>query len=129
LHDLFVRTDRLEANPLWRTFEEFDASEAKWLPYWDNAGCVKVASDPAGKSWDSGALASLYLHPDKRALLVISNVQSKPATVRTRLFFKELGLPGTAEARDVERNLPIAVSDGVITLKLKGYDYRLVWVE
>jgi hypothetical protein len=133
LHDVRVRPTvswKLdEMSRVWKIEDAFGVAEAEWMPYWKNADVVKVTADPAGKSADEGGLASLYVIRGKRTLVILSNVQTAPATVTARLALKELGLPDTAHARDAVSDAPIPITSGTIAVPLKGYDYRLVWVE
>jgi hypothetical protein len=133
LHDVRVRpspSSKLdEMSRIWKIEDTFGIAEAEWIPYWTKAGVVQVTTTPPARLVDEGGMASLHLIRGKRALLILSNVEKTPATVAARLDLKQMGLPETAHARDAQSETPIAVTDGTITIPLKGYDYRLIWVE
>jgi hypothetical protein len=114
---------------LWKIQERFDMADSLFLPYWDNAEYLKIESEPAGHVWDEAGMASLWLHPGKRALVVISNIQDDKAQVTARLYLPRMGLAETASAYDAETGETVTMKDGTVTLSLDGYRYRLVWIE
>jgi hypothetical protein len=119
----------LQIARIWQIQDRFGVADAQWLPYWNNAEYLQVTSNPAGRNREEGGFGSLYLRPGERALIVLSNIQNAPAAITARLDLARMRLPGAAGALDAESNQPIPIQDGVISLKLNGYDYRLVWVQ
>ena len=129
LHDVLPRSRSDTIVRIWGIQDSFDVAGARWLPYWRNREYVQVTSDPPGRLWDEAGLVTLYLHYGARALLVVSNIQDAPATLEVRPYLERLGLADKVAARDAERDTPVELKDGVITLSLGGYDYRLLWLE
>ena len=129
LHDVLPRSRSERIVRLWQIQYEFDVAGARWLPYWRSGEYVQVTSDPPAKVWDEAGLASLYLHHGEQALLIVSNIQDKPAKVTARVYLERLGLGPDVRARDAERQEPIAITEGVIELDLEGYDYRVIWLQ
>jgi hypothetical protein len=125
LHDVLVRPNGLGphlelASKLWRLSDEFGRRQAGWLPYWRNAEYVAVQPE--------GALASLYRHPDKGVLLIVSNLTHEPAEVTVRLNAERLGLRGETQARDGLTGAAIPLQDQSFAMQLDSMEWRIVWV-
>ena len=49
--------------PMWQLWDDFDMKNAQFVGYWDSQNPLKCVSDQVK--------ASLFLHPDKREILVV----------------------------------------------------------
>lgn len=126
LHDVLVRPNGLGphlelASRLWEIAAQFGRRDAKWLPYWSNTEYVTV--EPLG------ALASLYLHPRRRTLVIVSNLTRNTAQVLVRLNTSLLGLSPAASAFDAITGEGLTLEEGAFRVRLDCLEWKIVWVE
>jgi len=125
LHDVPVRpnsVDDLELMAgLWRVMDEFGRTEAEWLPYWRSA--------PIATARPTECRISVYRHPRRGVLAVLSHLGRKPAVVRWRLDLGALGLGGgPVRAVDAVSRAPVELRAGGGVVELPPLGWRLVWV-
>jgi len=102
--------------PIWRAMDRFDVVHAGWMPYWSNPPATADDADTKVSGW-------AY---KQKALLFVSHLQRKPATVHLRLAKL---IAGTLGARDAIKDSPISIDDqGRFDLSFQGMEYRLVEV-
>jgi hypothetical protein len=122
LHDVPVRPGdpgtelRLMAG-IWRAMDEFGRAGAEWLPYWRNGDLARTSP--------TGVHASLYRHPLRGLLVVLSNLGRDTATAELTLELARLGLP--AAGRDGPRVLVAvdAISGEPLPAEIHGSRARL----
>ena len=125
LHDVLVRPNmphlpRLSA--IWRLYDTFGMKDATWYPYWNN-GDLFPTNQPHVK-------VSAYGHPDRRVLLLVSNLSSEAAEAQITLSTGKLGLkPAGLKARDATTGEPVELTGGRVRCAVQPFSYRYVWVE
>ena len=120
LHDVLVRNAR-DASKLWRAMDKFGRTQARWLPYWENAEYVQTHV-PHVK-------ASLYSRGKEGLMMVVSNLGRAEADVRVTLALDRLGLAGAAlQAEDALSRKPVKIDRGGIGMRLKPMEWRLIHV-
>ena len=124
LHDILVRGSlggslELESM-LWKAMDEFGRKQAKFMPYWEEAGFAKV-SDPAIK-------VSAYSRGAKGAMLVISNLGKDPVDAKVELERARLGLPAGRKltATDVVSRADVPVDGDALSFRLDSLDFRAI---
>ncbi len=124
LHDVPVRPEKLEdlkvLSSLWQIRDRFGVKQARWLPYWSNQDAVTAAPKDCH--------ASLFVHPDGRVLVYVSNLGKTAADVRLSLSLYKLALPANVIAKDAISKAAVKMENGVITLNIPAQDYRVIWV-
>ncbi len=99
----------------------FGVAECEFRGYWASPGWARCETPDA--------YVSVYRKPDgSRCLLVVGNTARAETTVRVRPDFAALRLPGGAgEAGvDLETGGRLALSGGMLSLPVRGRDFRLV---
>jgi hypothetical protein len=102
--------------PLWRAMDNFGITNAIWRPYW------------SGSSVASADLESVKISAWTRkgkALLFVSHLERKPATVRLAVESTKIGLK-TFTVKDAINETPIALTEGKIELSFTNMSYRLL---
>ena len=107
-----------KVTPIWRTMDHFDISKAHWIPYWDGP----VASS------DSDAVKISSWTRSGKALLFVSHLQRKSATVHVHLDPRKLGFK-KFKAKDALTEMPLTVNDGTIELTFTGMNYRMLEID
>ena len=102
--------------PLWRAMDSFGITNATWRPYW---------SDNSTASADSERVKVSAWTKQGKALLFVSHLERKPATVRLGVDSAKLGLK-TFTVTDAINQMPIALTDGKIELNFASMSYRLL---
>jgi len=123
LHDVLVRGSGPgleEEARLWRAMADFGRREAEFLPYWGNAEVVRVTP--------GDCYASLYSRPGVGLLCVLANLGKSAADLTVRLDRRQLRLPSEVGATDALTGEPVSCAEGVLSLRLESFDYRLVRV-
>lgn len=100
--------------PIWRAMDRFNVADAKWLPYWTNPPATADDVDTKISAWAR----------DGKALLFVSHLSRKPATVRVRLNSAVLKTAAGAKVRDAISGQALDGSN--LTLGFKGMDYRII---
>ncbi len=122
LHDVPTRPEKLPdldwLASVWDLREEFGVAESEWLPYWKNADHATVSPE--------GCYASFWLHPDNRALFIVSNLSAEKADCHIAL--NGLQFADDASARDAITDAEIPFRDAVLTLSMPGQDWRFIWL-
>ena len=119
LHGVEVRPypqTLVKVTPIWRAMDVFEITNAIWRPYWSD---LSVASADA-----EGVKVSAWTSKGK-ALLFVSHLERKPATVRLDLDPIKLGLK-TFSVKDAINNKPLALTNGKIELSFTNMSYRLL---
>jgi len=120
LHDVLVRGSAERESKLWRAMDEFGRKQARFLPYWNNAGVVKTSAPEIKVSiWTRGAEGSM---------LVVSNLGKEERAVVVDLDLERLGLKPGARAIDALTGQPVSLKDGKLELTLGSLDWRMVRV-
>ena len=91
------------------------------MPYWRNRHVVSVTPEDC--------YASLFNHPDGRALVYVSNLSREDAEVTVRLNLGALGLKPQLTAADGLSGEALGMADGTLTAKMPSQSFRTVWVE
>ena len=108
-----------KVTPIWRVMDRFEVSKADWRPYWSD--------DPVAGA-DSDAVKVSAWTRNGRALLFISHLQRKPATIHVRVDARKLDLT-KFKAEDALTGAPLAVTNGTIELTFSGMNYRLIEIQ
>lgn len=125
LHDIPVRCQSVKdlelLSGLWDLRERFGVKQAEWMPYWRNRHVVSVTPE--------GCYASLFNHPDGRALVYVSNLSREEANVTVLLDLNVLGLKPPLTATDGLTGETLDMPDGTLTVPMPSQSSRTVWVE
>lgn len=106
-------------SPIWKAFDGFGTTGAKWQPYWRSSGA---------DTKDESVKASAWVRNGK-ALLFVSHLKRTPIEATLHLDRPRLGLgAGTIFARDVIAGTPLPVTDQDLKVPFDGMTYRLVEV-
>jgi hypothetical protein len=106
-----------KVTPIWRALDRFGVVNARWRPYWSEA--VAICDRPQVK-------VSAWTRKGK-ALLVVSHLERKPATVQLRLDRRQCGLPaGPLRARDALTAEVLAVNGDNVEMASPGMSCRFV---
>lgn len=106
---------------IWDLKETFDTSSAQWLPFYRNDDYVTTDTEKVK--------ASLYLHPDERALLVVSNVGNDPVTASVRPSPDAMGLTNPPQLRDPMGEHRYEWEDGDVRIQLEPMEHRWIRLE
>ena len=118
VHGIEVRpypTSLSKVTPIWRVMDRFGVSKARWLPYWSES--VATA--------DSDAVRVSAWTRNGKALLFVSHLERKAATVRLQLDARKLGLK-KFKATDTLRETPLAMDHDTLELNFSGMSYCLI---
>ncbi len=122
LHGVEVRPyvqSLAKVTPIWRAMDRFGVTNADWRPYWSEHPVASTDTDAAKVSaW----------RKDGGALLFVSHLERKPATVRVRVDSGKLGLK-TFKVEDALTRTPLVVQDGAVELTFSGMSYRLIEIQ
>jgi len=125
LHDVPARSDKLPdletQSALWDLRERFGVKQAEWMPYWRNRDVVTVTPEDC--------YASLFNHPDGRALVYVSNLSREDAEVSVRLNLDALGLKPPPSASDGISRESLDMLAGTLTVQMPSQSFRTVWVQ
>lgn len=100
--------------------EVVDAATADFWPYFGKKNWVQA---------EAPALASSMVHEGKSALVVVSNLETKPYLGKVKLDFAEIGLaPGEVEIQDAILGTPLDLEKGELQLEIEPQRYRLLSV-
>ena len=106
---------------VWKLADNFGIEDAKWLPYWKNAGLVRVSPDVVK--------VSLYQRPDKGILLFVGNTSSEDSDATIELDARALGLPEIGlKAEDALLKKRVPLTGAKFSLKMKAETFRAVWL-
>ena len=126
LHDVLVRGSlggslELESK-LWHAMDDFGREQAKFIPYWEAAGCFRTNAD--------AVKASGYSRGAKGVMLVVSNLGKDAADARVQLDRKALGLPADARltATDVVEDTEVPLDGDALSFPLESLDFKVVRV-
>lgn len=137
LHGVLIRPgapDALErTSALWKVHDEFPFSHGELLGYWNNGDYVKVEPQGvyasiwrlgkgAGPSRDAAPVPSA----PSGALVVVSNLTDTDASATVRLNLGRLA--SGRRLTDALTGEPLAHRDGVLTLAVPAWRYRLLRV-
>ena len=104
------------ASRVWRIMDDFGRGEAEFVPYWSNAEYVRADS--------AGIHVSLYRHPAKGVLAVVSNLGRQRTAFALILSWESLGLdPAAISIVDGLQRSPARL-DG----DLDPFGWRLLWI-
>ncbi len=123
IHDVFPRPPGLGsegfeiASKIWKTFEEFGATQSQWIPYWQEDKPVKVEG--------ADIYASTYLKKGEGAIVVISNLGKEARETVIQLDAKKLGF-NPREAREIITSTTLPIEKGKLTLSLPTFRVRIV---
>jgi hypothetical protein len=107
---------------LLRLLKGFDVYSATWIPFWRSSGYVTL--NP------STLKASMYLHPGKKALVIVSNLETQPAVNSTvTLNLKQMGFSGAVKAKDAFLGTEFKVEGQTIKVDVQEERYRLLLIE
>lgn len=110
-----------EPASIWKTQDAFGALKAQWHPYWRNGALVQSASDTVK--------VSLWNHPRRGALLVVSNLGTDETTGAVTVKWGKLGYKGQLEALDMLPCAKASVLEGSrLTAVLPAGQCRLIFV-
>jgi hypothetical protein len=109
------------AAALWSLADRFDVSGATWIPYYDAAKGPFQAND-------SRVLCSAYVHPGKRALLLLSNWSDEPVDGRIEIDWKALGLASAAPIKLLNFNRIIHHDHDSIRLAMQPRRLYYLWI-
>jgi hypothetical protein len=121
LHGVEVRPYRAslsKVTPLWRAMDRFGVTTAAWRPYWSERPVAAADTD--------AVKVSAWTREDG-ALLFVSHLERKPATVRVHFDSDLLGFKVTT-VEDALSRAPVSVMDSTIELSFDGMSYRLIHV-
>jgi len=109
---------------IWDAWDWIDRYNADWLGWWENRDYVVTDRS------DNQVLASLWLQPGKRALLVVTNYEEHGIDdLPVKLNLAKLGLTGPAYAEDAMTLEPVAIdAAGLMPLDVFSQGYRLIKV-
>jgi len=126
LHDVPVRPltidpDMALASSLWRLFDRFGRKGARWVPHWRIETELGLRADPA--------TISAYVREGEGALIVISNLTSRPQRIRPAIDPAKLGLAGKPIAvTDALAEKPLPLEEGAVALEIQPLDWTIVRV-
>ncbi len=109
------------AEGLWRLVDRFDTKTAQWMPYY-------YPEKNAFKAGSSTTLASAFVHPGKRTLLLVANWTDETKTDTIRIDWKKLGLSSNSPVRICNWNTLVDVGNAGISLKFKPRQLLYVWI-
>ena len=96
LSDESLTVDLDYMSKIWRVWDEFEAVEAEWLPYWKDNDLIACETE--------NAFLSLYRGP-KKTLGVLSNLSMKPVTVTLRTHLTSMRNILTGEVYPAENGV------------------------
>ncbi|MDD3927907.1 MAG: DUF6067 family protein, partial [bacterium] len=103
-------------------YKAFNIGEAQWWPYWKPGKMITL--EP------SSLKASFYLHPGKKALVVVSNLEPAPAKARITFDLKSMGFTSEqVKATDALLGQEIPMTGGTMQLDVQDERYRLILLE
>jgi hypothetical protein len=71
-----------------------------------------------------------YYKRKKSALIIVTNLGKEPFEGEVRVAFPALGLdPAKTTLKDAEAPEPLLRAEDLAKLKIRGHDYRFVWLE
>jgi hypothetical protein len=106
---------------VWALTDRFDTDTAVFKPYYRPEEQVLQASN-------KDVLASAYVHPGKRALVLLCNWSDKPAQESIRINWKKLGLKPQQSVLLYAHNRQVAVREGRIQLNLPPKQIVYLWI-
>ena len=124
LHGVEVRPGNLDqlsaVSPIWKALDRFDATSARWAPYWKD--CGTTSSDPDVK-------ASIYVKKGA-VLLFVSHLKREKTAASLTLDRKKLGLPlSELTAVDALTMQPVRLTANRLELDFDGMMYKIVQVK
>lgn len=120
--DYVHRDYRLQAEPqpqIWRALQWVDASRSRYLPWWRN--CEYVRTSP-----DKQVIATLWLHPGKKALLSVSNLAKEPRRVQVSLDLQTMGFGPEVKIDDAVLGTAVEHQNGQMSLEIDFERFRLL---
>jgi len=105
---------------IWRAWDRFGVSGAKWVPYW-RAGNVVEVDRPEFK-------VSAYVHRGRGALLVVANMGDTASTAQVHIKRSSLGIPKQAPlgARDECSGKDMPVQEDTTAVEVKPGTFRMI---
>jgi len=109
------------AEALWNLIDRFDTNSAQWMPYY-------YPDKNAFKAESLTTLASAFVHPGKRTLLLVANMSDETKTDTICIDWKKLGLPPNSPVKIYNWNTSVGVKNGCISLTFKPRQLLYIWV-
>ncbi len=107
---------------LWKAYDRFGYRKARWVPYYRAEQLELARADSANVK------TSLYLKRGRAAMLIVGNLNHAVATARIALDLKAMELPRAVTATNLLDGRPLAVSGGLVSVRLRPTSFVLVHV-
>ena len=124
IHDVIMPWSAGSIDVIQDAFDDFGVGEAEWVPYWQIERVARVET--------AGVKVSAYVKKKGQpVLLVVSNLNTTPATARVALDMTALGFkPGQAlSGWEYRTGRDLAVEGGVVSLNLQAETVAIVRVK
>lgn len=106
---------------IWKLVDRFDTKSAQWMPYYN-------PEKSAFKPGTAQTIASAFVLPGQRTLLLVANWSDEPRTDTIRIDWKKLGMTAKAPVKICNWNMPVTVKNGSISLSFKPRQLLYVWI-
>ncbi len=123
-HDVLVRCwqDELPlSQSLWKLMDDFGRSEARFTPYFSREG----PRWELPKDW----IASVYRHPSRGALLIISNLGRQEGRATLKPDWKALGVDAPGAVVDGLTRTALPLKNGSLEIVLPAAGWKYVWFQ
>jgi hypothetical protein len=107
---------------LMHILRDFKPSNAQWIPFWKSASFI--SSEPASLK------SSLYLYPQEKALIIVSNLEEKAVNASIKLNLEKMGFRNSpVKIFDPILKSPVEIKNGFINLNMEGERYRILLLD
>jgi hypothetical protein len=123
LHDILMIWHLEHQADIWKAFDSFGMTGARWVPFWEAGSIVKSTGIDSVK-------VSAYVQWGRGALFVIANLGAVQAGTALTVKREPIGLKADVpvRARDEVADTPLDVHDDTVLVELKPGTFRLVSV-
>ena len=104
---------------LWKLMDDFGRSEAHFTPYFSR----ECPPWDLPKDW----IASLYRHPSRGALLILSNLSRQEGRATLKPDWKALGIDVPGAVIDGLTRNALPVNNGKLEVVLPAAGWKYVW--
>jgi hypothetical protein len=106
---------------LWQAYDAFGYRQAEWIPYYRAETGLVRTDNPNVK-------VSLYLHPQKRAFLVIGNLAHEVVTCSVHVDLKRMGLVGNSAMNALDQR-SLVINRGALAVRLRTTSFVLIRIQ